>query len=67
MEIPHVDSLSHKNSKDEEQTALGNIFAMDSEQNNIDYWNRGWLSQKMQREQLQDLHQSNNLLKEVYS
>ena len=64
--IPHADCLLRTNAEDDEQTAFFNAIAMNEAQDHIDYGNRGWQLDKLQRVKLQGSQQVDKLLKEVY-
>ena len=65
--IQHADCLSRIKTEDKEQTAFVNSIALDVEQDDTDYSSRGWRLHKLQRVQLRDSQQSDNILEEVYS
>ena len=65
--IPHADRLSCRNTEDEDQTTFGKAIALDVGQDVTNYSSRGWQLPKLKRVKLQDLQQSDNILKEVYS
>ena len=62
-----ADIMSRMITEDDEPTAFVNASAITADQSNTIYGSRGWQLDKLQKIELQDSQQNDNVLKEVYS